>query len=248
MPEKNTLELTRSENKKEHHLYAMWFSIIVTIVNVLIAFIILKHSFPLSIFPAINSFLIIYKSVKNKMPRKKHLLLFSMVYYVFLTCALLILSGYNNIGKPNFSLLLEPIFFIPVTFLILKLKKKIPSSKYISIVNVIVGGTLITFSIILMIPGNPIIEFFENPKTGYWDFLDSHVSPKTIVGLLFFYHVPIGFLSFGGAAFVIGLLNVFSRFNIRNNKVYSLITSSMLAVYVVGVSITWLILENEKPE
>ncbi|MFX0099552.1 MAG: hypothetical protein ACFFCS_08215 [Candidatus Hodarchaeota archaeon] len=160
------------------------FSISFTLVNVLVSMMLLKHSYQLSIYPSFLCFLLVFYAMKKKLPSRKSIMVFIIIYSVL--NVMLLVSVINTNGRPfPFILVLEPLFLFILVLFILIMGKIIAETKYQTWVFLITGVLLVLMGFILAFPNNPIVSIFQ-PGSNEIDLLDSIVPSEVVFNLFMF--------------------------------------------------------------
>lgn len=220
------------------------YSLIFTVVNATIHHFMLRHSYPLSIFPAFSSFFLIYYLFRGKLPGRNAIIIFIGAFTVYTGILQLVFSHVNGIGTFDIFLFMEPLYFIPVVVLVMAIRTQVMVEKFVPMMLITCGGIMVCILFISIIPNNPITAIFlEN--TDPINLLDSMVNPKIIGDLFFYYHGAVILGSFGTAALLLGTSIRFMDMKYSDLTLLVITIIIPFTVYIVGVPLLWVVLRDK---
>nr|MDO8084035.1 hypothetical protein [Candidatus Sigynarchaeum springense] len=178
-------------------------------VNVGIAYILMHHAYPMFVYPAFVTFIVVYFLFRCRLPSRPAVIGF-IVMCECIVIPMVFMMASNNHYNVDYWRLLEPGYFLPFIIAYFSAWKASDPLKKIAGTFLVIGGLFIVLSFISMIPGNFIVSFLENPVSGGFMLVDVFVPAEVIRDLFLYYHLPVVLGSFGSAALLYGIVSFYT--------------------------------------
>ncbi|MHA1683448.1 MAG: hypothetical protein ACTSUE_21090 [Promethearchaeota archaeon] len=208
-------------------------------------YIYLGHSYPLSLYPALCCFFLAYHLVKGKLPSRKPIAIFIILFMSYIATLITAFSTVHGIGTFNFFLLFEPAYFFLVPSIFSAIKTHVDRKKFTPTMFFIIGTTMVILVFISMVPGNPLVEGIITGYDRAGNLLDATVPIEKILDLYFFYHIPVYLGSIGFALMIFGASILFLNVSYSNLKFLNVIFAILLSIYIIGVPLLWNTLQED---
>ena len=236
-----TLPVLKKGDARVLAIIAMAF----TAMNICISLIVFQDLFPMSIYPASIAFIITWQSIKEHLPTKKQIVIFVCIYQVVIIIGCYALAMKNGLAVFDATKFLEPVFFVPLVYLIILLASAMNHRQVIPRIYFACGAAFVVIAVFSLIPGNMVIALMESQGKNY-TLIDAVVPTTLVIELYTWYHVPFILLGAGCAMFLIGYIALFTKKKINNIYIMATILGIVLSLYVIGFSLTWLLLQRSQ--
>ncbi len=214
------------------------FSIGFLAVNLCVAYFVMRHAYPMLVYPAFAAFLTVYFLFRRHLPSRSTAIGFIIACECIVILSVICMASSNHF-LVDFWKLLEPTYFLPSILVYFAVGKVSDPRKEVASTFLVVGGLFVVLSFISMIPGNPVVSLLENPPGGGFALVDAYVPAAVIRDLFLYYHLPMVLGSFGSTALLYGIVEFYTDMRITDLGFFALIIAIVFSLYAFGVAIVW---------